>query len=265
MALRVKLVYLVLVANALPAFVLLGAAPGRTKTLFVWTVLPPASAQLLGVMYADALVLVLIGLAQPSWARTRIVMVVVAYFAVAATTVTLFTLDPFLKHPWTHLAYWLTMYCLLVVVAPLVLVLEERAHGGRLAVAAPLGPAARAVAGLSVLALGALGVALLVDPLWVGERWLWSLTPLAGRILGVWFTALALAYAWASWDGDWERTRPIFWQGVPIGALLALVPALHRPDLRPQPAARPLLYFGVAALLCGGGLLAMLTAPRAAR
>ena len=265
MSRRVKLVYGLLVANALPALVLLGAMPGHTETLFVWTVLPPASAHLLGVMYADALVLVAIGLLQPSWPRTRIVMVLVAFFAVAATIVTLFMLDPFLKHPWTHLAYWLTMYGLLVVVAPLVLVREELAHGGRLAAATPLPAVARAMARFAALALGALGVALLVDPGWVAGAWLWPLTPLVGRILGVWFTSLAVAYAWASWDGDWARTRPIFWQGVPIGALFALVPALHRGDVRAHLGARPLLYFGVAALLCIGGLLAIVTAPRAAR
>jgi hypothetical protein len=256
---RVWAVYLVLVANGLPAFVLLNGLPGHTRTLFVWTVVPPASAQLLGIMYTDALVLVVLGLLAPTWPRTRIVVVLIAWFAVAATIVTFFTLDPFLKHPWIHLAYWLTMYILLVVFAPLVLILEERAHGGRLAVEVRMTAVSRTLAALAALALGAVGAALIVDPLWVGDRWLWPLTPLVGRIIGVWFTALAVAYAWALLDGDWLRGRPMFWQGVPIGIALALVPALHSGDVRGTLGARPLLYFGIAGILTGAGVLATLS------
>jgi hypothetical protein len=253
---RVLLVYLVLLANGVPAFVLLNLFSGHTRTLFVWTVLPPASAQLLGVMYGSALVLVLIGLSATSWPRTRIVTVLISYFALAATIVTLFTLGPFLHHPWTHLAYWLTMYILLVAFAPAVLVLEEREHGGRLPVDAPLKPATRAAGAIACACTGALGVALLIDPIGVGHIWLWPLTSLVGRILGVWFTSLALAYGWALRDGDWLRVRPIFWQGIPIGILFALVPLFHAGDVRPDPGARLLLYLGVAALLAGGGLVA---------
>ena len=256
---RVWVVYLVLVANGLPAFVLLNGLPGHTKTLFVWTVVPPASAQLLGVMYTDALVLVVIGLLQPTWARTRIVVVLIAWFAVAATIVTLFTLDPFLKHPWTHLAYWLTMYIALVIFAPLVLVLEERAHGGRLAVEVPMSKVSRGLGALVAIGLGALGVALLADPLWVSGGWMWPLTALVGRIIGVWFTALAVAFAWAQWDGDWLRSRPLFWQGIPIGIALALVPALHAGDVSESLGARPILYFGVAGTLFATGAFSTLS------
>jgi hypothetical protein len=256
---RVWAVYLVLVANGLPAFVLLNGLPGHTRTLFVWTVVPPASAQVLGIMYTDALVLVVLGLLAPTWPRTRIVVVLIAWFAVAATIVTFFMLDPFLKHPWIHLAYWLTMYILLVVFAPLVLILEERAHGGRLAVEVPMNRVSRAVAALAALVLGTVGAALLIDPVWVGDGWLWPLTPLVGRIIGVWFTALAVAYAWALLDGDWLRSRPMFWQGVPIGIALALVPALHSGDVRGTLGARPLLYFGIAGILTSAGVLATLS------
>src|SRR5207248_2798680 len=89
LALRVKLVYLVLIANGLPAFVLLTFASGHTADLFVWTVKPPASAQMLGVMYSNALILVLLGLAQRSWLRARVTMLLIAVFSVSATIVTL--------------------------------------------------------------------------------------------------------------------------------------------------------------------------------
>ena len=250
---RVKLVYLVLLANGVPAFFILSFAPNNTDDLFVWTIVPDASAQLLGVMYGNALLLVAIGLAQPGWARARVTVVLIAFFSVAATVVTLFTLDPFLKHPWFHLTYWLSMYAILLVVAPLVLVLEEREHGGRLPVEAPLGAAARAVGALCVAAFGTAGVALLVSPSSVSDLWPWSLTPLVGRILGVWMCALAVAYAWALWDGDRVRARPIYLQGIATGPALALVPLLHHGDVKPDAGPELTLYLALAALLLASG------------
>jgi hypothetical protein len=261
LSLRVKLVYLVLAANGVPALVLLTVAAGHTADLFVWTVKPEASAQMLGVMYANALILVLLGLAQPSWARARVTMVLIVVFSISATIVTLFNLDPFLKHPWIHLAYWLSMYAALVIAAPLTFVLEEREHGGRLPVEQPLGALPRAVGALGIVGLGALGLALLIDPAAVNHSWPWMLSPLVGRLLGVWFGSLAVAYAWALTDGDWLRARPIFLQGPPTGALLLLVPALRGGELR-SGVAHLGVFIALVAFLLGGGLLACLAGER---
>lgn len=259
----VKVVLLLLVANGVPAFFLLTFASGNTDTLFVWTVLPEASAQMLGVMYADALVLTLIGFFQPSWARVRIIVLLIAYFAVAATVVTLFHLDPFLAHPWTHLSYWLTMYVALVIVAPIVLVTQERRHGGRLPIEVPLRPVTRIVGVASVLAFGALGLWLIIGGDAVSDAWPWDLTPLVARLLGVWMTSLAVTFAWALWDGDWIRTRPIFWQGVPVGLLAILVPLVHWGDV--ERTGLPLvLYGGLVVLMVGGGLLSVAAQRRPA-
>ena len=258
---RVKLIYLLLAANGVPAFVLLTFAASDTDRLFVWTVKPPASAALLGVMYSNALILVLIGLLQPSWPRVRVILLLVSVFSVAATIVTFFTLDPFLKHPWMHLAYWLTLYLLLFVAAPLVFVLEERESGGRLAVERPLTPAQIGVCAIGAVGFVALGLTLLVSSSTVSDAWPWPLTPLVARIIGVWFSALGVAYAYALWDRDWLRSRPIFWQGLPTGLLLALVPVLHSGDV--HGGVGPLvLYSAVAAFLFGGGLLAEVSARR---
>jgi hypothetical protein len=257
----VKIVLLLLVANGLPAFFLLTFASGHTDTLFVWTVVPQASAQMLGVMYADALVLVLIGLAQPSWARVRIIVFLVAYFSIAATTVTLFHLDPFLAHPWTHLAYWLTLYAALVIVAPIVLVAQERQHGGRLPIEVPLHALSKVIATVSVLVFGGLGSWMIVGGDAASDAWPWDLTPLVARLLGVWMTALAVTFAWALWDRDWVRTRPIFWQGIPIGVLAALVPVVHSGDVE-RTGLQLAAYCGLVALMTGGGLLSAATQRR---
>jgi hypothetical protein len=260
----VKLLYLVLVGNGLPAFVLLTFASGHTAQLFVWTVKPPASAQMLGVMYSNALILAVLGLAQRSWPGARITVLVIALFAVSATLVTLFNLQPFLKHPWTHLAYWLSMYVVLVVAAPLTLILEQRAQGGRQPVLRPLTLMAKAVAVVGSVGLGALGGTLLVRPAVINHVWPWMLTPLVGRILGVWFVSLAIAYAWALLDGDWFRARPIFLQAVPTGVLALLVPAVHGDEIVSS-GAHLLAYVALVTFLLAGGLLTILTGERAAR
>jgi hypothetical protein len=253
----VKLVCLVLLANGIPAFVILMSAPSHTDSLFVWTIHPSASARLLGVMYGNALLLVGIGLLQPDWGRARITLVVIAWFSVSATVVTFFNLAPFLKHPWFHLAYWLSMYLILVVAAPLVFFLQARASGGRLERAQPLRGTASLVATIAVLALGSLGIALFISTSAVSDVWPWALTPLVGRIVAVWFTALAAAYAWALWDGDWLRARPIFVEGLPTGILLALLPLLHRGDLKTGVGSDLALYLSLAGLLVVSGLVAL--------
>lgn len=255
---RVKLVYLVLIVNGVPATILLTFAAGNTNELFVWTVEPDASAQLLGVMYSNALILVLIGLWQGSWPGARVTVLLISVFAVTATIVTFFHLDPFLDHPWTHLAYWLTMYLVLVVAAPLTFIAEERARGGRLPVEVPLSAVARGVAIIAVVGLGALGVALIASPSAVSDVWPWNLTPLVARILGVWFSSLAVAYLWALADGDWLRGRPIFWQALPTGVLLGLVPLVRPADVE-EPIA---VYVTLAALLAASGALTAFAGTR---
>ncbi|NIV30906.1 MAG: hypothetical protein GWN58_15855, partial [Anaerolineae bacterium] len=231
----VKIVFLLLLANAVPAiFNLMVLLPTMTDVMFVWTVEPVINARLMGVMYANALILVGIGFFQPNWARVRIVMVLIALFSVLATVMTFVYLKPFLAHPWFHLTYWLGMYLVLCVAAPFVLVTEERKQGGRLPVEVPLNGATRLLAVLFALIslVCALGLFFGIDT--VNQVWPWKLPPLVGGLIGVLFTTHAVAYAWALWDGDWLRVRPIFWQAPPTGLLFILLPMLHPGDLRPH-------------------------------
>lgn len=237
----VKFIYLVLLANALPAFVILIGFPGQTDQWFVWTIKPDASARLLGVMYFNAILLVISGFFEPSWEKTRIKFVAITFFSCAATIVTFFNLEPFLKHPWYHLAYWLSMYLILFVAAPLVFLFQELKNGGKLEIKLPLSHLARLVASFAMIVCGISGLGLFIDPAFVTQFWPWMLTPLVGRILAVWFFSQALAYAWALWDGDRVRTRPIFWQAIPTGLLLALIPLLNGDDIGKNRGASPLL------------------------
>src|SRR5688500_3132237 len=99
----VKFVELFLVANAVAAVVSLLLAPGSDEW-FTWTIEPDASARLLAVMYANAVLLGVLALRRPDWPGARVIVVLITVFALAATTMTFFHLDPFLAHPWYHLA-----------------------------------------------------------------------------------------------------------------------------------------------------------------
>jgi hypothetical protein len=149
------------------------------------------------------------------------------------------------------------MYLILFVAAPAALWAKEHAHGGRLPIVAPLGRSARATTALAALVTGVLGIALLASPSAVGDLWPWELTPLVGRIVGVWLVSLAAAFAWALRDGDVVRTRPIFVQGIPTGALLALLPLVHGGDLKADPAGELAFYLALAALLAALGIFAV--------
>jgi len=262
----VRFVELFLVANAVAAVVSLVLAPG-SEDWFTWTILPDASARLLAVMYANAVVLGVLALRAPDWAHARVVFVLITAFALAATTMTFFHLDPFLAHPWYHLAYWLGGYAVLVVSAPVVLVWQERRHGGRLPVTQPLSRLQRATSAAAGGASAAAAALLLASPARFSELWPWDVAPLTARLLGVWFGAWALAYAWALWDGDWPRVRPLAAAAPVTGLLLALVPLAHGGDVRPDAAGELAVFYVLALLVAapGLGLLAGDRVPAARR
>jgi hypothetical protein len=255
----VKFVELFLVANGIAAVISLTLAPG-SEDWFTWTIVPDASARLLAVMYANAVLLGLIALRQPDWPHARAIFVLITFFAVAATVMTFFNLTPFKAHPWYHLAYWLGGYAVLVLTSPWILVREERRHGGRLPVEQPLSRLQRGTGALAVAGLGVAAVALLISPVRVSDVWPWDVPPLTGRLIGVWLAAGAVAYAWALWDGDWRRARPLYLAAPVTGLLFALIPLLHPGDVRPDAAGELLVFYALAAVIAAPGL-GLATAP----
>lgn len=265
LSIGVKIVFLVLLANAVPAIIILMSIPGMTEDFFVWTVTPVINARLMGVMYANALILVGIGVFQTSWARVRIIIVVITLFSILATVLTFFYLKPFLAHPWFHLTYWLGMYLVLFFAAPYVFVTQEKRDGGRLPVQIPLNNAARLLAGVFLLISLVCGLGLLFRVNTVNQVWPWKLPPLVGGLIGVLFMTHTAAYLWALWDGDWLRIRPMFWQAPPTGLLFILLPLLHPADLRPDAGTALALYYalaGAAVLLSLGIILSYRAAEK---
>jgi hypothetical protein len=249
----VKFVEVFLVANAIGAVLSLTLAPG-SEDWFTWTVVPDANARLLAVMYANAIVLAVIALRQPDWAHARVIFVLICAFAVAATVMTFFNLDPFRAHPWYHLAYWLTGYGVLILVAPAVMVWQERLHGGRLPVQLPMSLLQRATGAAAGVAMGAASLALLISPTDFSDIWPWDVAPLTGRLIGVWLGAFAVAYGWALWDGDWGRARPLYLAAPVTAVLLALVPPTHAGDVRAAAGGELAVYYGLALLVAAPGL-----------
>jgi len=242
----VKLVLLTLLANGLPAFIILMSLPKMTEILFVWTIKPEINARLIGVMYSNALLLVSFVAFQTKWASVRINMVVITLFSILATVLTFFFLKPFLAHPWYHLTYWLTMYLVLFFGAPYVFLTHEKKYGGKLPVQVPLNISARLVSGISMIISLVSGLGLIFKVEVVNQFWPWKLPPLVGGLIGVLFITHAAAYAWARWDGDWLRVRPMFWQAPPTGLLFILLPLIHPTNLRPDAGSALALYYTLA-------------------
>jgi hypothetical protein len=242
----VKFVLLVLLANGLPAFIILMTIPNQTETFFVWTIKPAINARLIGVMYSNAMLLIIFSAFQTKWENVRVNMVVITLFSVFATILTFFYLKPFLAHPWFHLAYWLTMYLILFFAAPYIFWTHEKKHGGKLPVYLPLNLGARATLVASLFASLVCGLGLIFNIELVNQYWPWTLPPLVGGLIGVLFTTHTFAYAWAIWDGDWLRVRPIFWQAIPTGVMFILLPLLHPADLHADAGTAAIIYYALA-------------------
>ena len=258
----IALVQIVLIINAVPAFVVLSLAPARTEDLFVWTVRPEASAQLLAAMYGNAALLTLLTLGRKTWGEIRVAFVVFTIFSIAATIVTFFHLDPFLAHPRYFFGYWLVNYFFLCFVTPYVFMREERAQGGELPVQRQISRSMRGAGFAATLACLTVGLAMFVGPSFIDKRWPWPLTPLVARIVGVWLTALAAAFAWSLWDGDRMRAKPIFAQALPTALLIGIVPLLHRSEMTGDVRNYLLFFCLVLSLILAGA--AFLGSSRAA-
>jgi hypothetical protein len=259
----VKFVELFLVVNAVAAVLSLTLAPG-SEDWFTWTVVPDAGARLLAVMYANAIVLAVVALLQPDWAHARVIFVLITVFAVAATVMTFFNLDPFRAHPWYHLGYWLTGYGVLILTAPAILIWQERLHGGRLPVELPMSRLQRVTGAVAGAAMGGVSLALLIDPAGFSDLWPWDIAPLTGRLVGVWLGAFAVAYAWALWDGDWGRARPLYVAAPITALLLAIVPPAHTGDVRASAAGELAVYYALTLAVAAPGLGLLERSPAAA-
>ena len=151
------------------------------------------------------------------------------------------------------------MYLALFFAAPYIFYTHEQAFGGKLPIQVPLNIPAKLVTGLSSLLSLFIGLGLIFKIDLVNQFWPWKLPPLVGGLIGVLFLTHAAAYAWAIWDGDWLRVRPIYWQAPLTALLFILLPVAHPGDLNPDPGNNLLLYFLTGGILGLSSLVIILS------
>ena len=187
---------------------------GQTERYFAWTIQSPLTAAFLGAAYWASGVLELGAARERWWANVRSSVLPVLIFTVLTTFVTLIHLDRFhLAAPglWTRLVTWawLVVYGLVPVIQAVLLVRQWRVPGVPPARLAPLPAWIRALAGLNLVLLLALGVLMLALPGAVIPLWPWSLTPLTARAIGAWCVGLGLLSGLDLRENDAARVRPI--------------------------------------------------------
>jgi hypothetical protein len=188
--------------------------PGRTDTLFSWTVNPPLTAAFLGAAYLAAFVLELLGARETLWARARVAVPAVLTFTVLTLIATLFHIDKFHFGPgfssFTQAGtwVWLLVYALVPVAMIVVLAQQLRRPGIDPPREVPMPGWIRTVLFLQAVVGVGLGTALFIAPAWAAERfWSWPLTALTGRAVGAWLIGLGIAAGHMAWENDWLRAR----------------------------------------------------------
>jgi hypothetical protein len=233
----VRLLLYVFWANTIAASILLYGLPEETDTLFAWTIEPPLSAAFLGAGYAGGFVLVLLTVRERTWANARIAFLTIFEFATLTLIVTLVHLDKFhldASEASAQISAWLWLG-VYIVVPPwmaILIYLNSRAPGQDPPTVLPIPPWLRGLLAIEGTAMVATGIALMVDPLWVGDAWPWQLTPLTGRAIAAWLLALGIAAFQAIWERDMMRLRAATLTYVIFGVLQYLAMLRFNDDVR---------------------------------
>ena len=182
----------------------------QTDRFFAWTINPPLTAAFLGAGYAAITLVLLIALLEREWTNIRLGVCVLATGLVLILLATLLHLDRFhLNSPiftaqlWAWA--WLILYVILVPGLVFVLWLQRREKGELKPRQSNLASWLRILMGLLGTLMALMGVGLIVLPTTVAGIWAWPLTPLTGRMIGAWFTAIAVSLVAGTLDNDYPR------------------------------------------------------------
>lgn len=188
--------------------------PGRTDTLFSWTVNPALTAAFLGAAYWSSFVLEFLSARESAWARARVAVPAVLLFTFLTLVATLLHIDKFHFGPgfafitqavtWV----WLIVYAVVPVAMAVLLVLQLRKPGSAPSRERPMPGWIRLVYSAQAAAMVLLGIALFFAPKWAAGRfWPWLLSPLTGRAIGAWLVGVGFAAGHFTWENDWSRVR----------------------------------------------------------
>lgn len=207
----------------LPAFIF----AAHTDRYFAWTINPPLMAAFLGACYLSSMVVAIFVARERTWAEGRIGAVVALVFAPLTTAATLIHLGKFHLDDATGW-FWVVAYVLYVPLLAVLFVRQLRVQGGDPPRQAPLPTWIRVVFAAQALLLIPLGIGLFAAPGTFSGLWPWILTPLTGRITGVWCVSLGVIAAHALLENDMARIRPAL-RSYPFLALFQLVAVARYP------------------------------------
>ena len=163
--------------------------PGRTDTLWAWTIQPPLTAMLLGSVYLAGAYFFARVLFGAPWERVAAGFPAIALFVWMAAIATALHLDRFHEDS-LPFAAWAALYITTPLLVPYLYLRNRR----RLIAGTPLPRTLRVVLVVAGAAIVSLSLVLYVVPDVAIDNWAWTLTPLTARI-----TATVLALYGATW------------------------------------------------------------------
>ena len=247
--------FLVLVLAAGLVGIALVAVPGATVKFFAWGLGPEPLAAFAGGVYVGSAVVYAVALRRPG-GRVRGLVAGAMLLSVSVFVITLGHLDQFdldRLQAWA----WIVLFAgfSVIMVGLLAFGREPEGHS-----AGALAPWARGLLGLAGALLGALTVALWVDPALVGDASPFDLSPLGGRFAGSWVGLLAGLAAWAAARdraGD-AQLSALALVALPAGALVAALRTLSQLD-----SSAAVAYLAAIAVLIAAGVAVLASLRRA--
>lgn len=238
----------------------------QTEQYFAWTINSPLTAAFLGASYWSSCLLEWMASREKRWSHARIAIPAVLLFTALTFIVTLLHLDRFhLNVPELITRFiawvWVVVYASVPVLMTILLVVQLRTPGEDGGTSEPLMPWVRGMLIVQALIMGVIGIALLVVPTTVAPYWPWELTPLTGRAIGAWLTALGVAAAQMVWENDYARIRSALFSY----ALLVVLQLLALARYPNEVAGSGVSLWLYVLFLASMGLVAVVTIRQALR
>ena len=237
--------------------------PGRTDTLFAWTIQPPLTAAFLGASYWASTTLALTCALERNWVSARAFVAPYLIAGVVLLVVTFVHLDRFHMDDVTGWA-WLILYAVFPPAVVALLVRQVRVPGAEPPRSAPVPAWATAVFALQATVMVVLGTALVIAPVDVGSLWPWTLTPLTGRAIGVFVLSQGVLVLTICRERDWDRVRPAVLQYALVGTL-HLIAVARFSETFDWDDPGSWLYLGFILSVALMGAYGLVSAVRAAR
>lgn len=237
------------------AWVILFLFPGRTASLWAWTIKPDMSALVMGGGYLSGAYFFVRVARGGRWHRVAVGFLATAVFTGILLAATFLHWDRF-NH--SHVSFW-AWFALYLVTPPLLPLLwwknQRTDPGGPEPGDVRIPAGVRRVVALGGVAQLALAAAMFVDPGWAAGWFPWTVTPLTVRSISAFVAFPAVTWACFAFEDRWSAFR-IPLQTATLGLALVGVGALRAGDdfAGPDWAVRAFTAALVASLVLLGAL-----------